>query len=137
MITKQFTLYLTNRPGELAGVIGKVSAGKVNIEGISVAASSDVGLVQLVTNDVVKTEKILKRDKVSYTLQDVCVVLMNDEPGSLFKVVAMLAKAKLNLNYVYATGSVCHGGGKSKVVISAPDLKKVESAWKTVSRSLK
>lgn len=129
MITKQFTLYLENRPGELAGIIGKVSKGKVNIEGISLAASTDVGLVQLVTSDAAKTKKILTKAHVAFTGQDVCVITMDDEPGSLFKVVSAMAKAKLNLNYIYATGGACCEGGKCKVVISANNLKKVEAAW--------
>lgn len=135
MITKQFTLYLTNKPGELASIIGKVSKGKVNIDGISLAATTDVGLVQLVTSDVAKTERILTEAKVAYTSQDVCVVMMNDEPGALFDVVSVLAKEKLNLNYVYATGGELSCGGKSKVVISAPNLKKVEAAWRKASRA--
>ena len=130
MITKQFTLYLENRPGELSGVIGKVAAGKVNIEGISVAATTDVGLVQLVTSDVAKTRRILDGSGVAYTDQDVCVVLMDDEPGSLFKIVSAMAKQRLNLNYVYATGGNYGAKGRSKVVISAPNLKKIESVWK-------
>jgi hypothetical protein len=134
MITKQFTLYLENKPGELSGVIGKVSAGKVNIDGISLAASTDVGLVQLVTSDVLKTTRILKKAKVSYTAQDVCVITVDDKPGALFKVVSAMAESRLNLNYVYATGGECCDAGDCKVVISAPDLKKIESAWKKASK---
>ncbi len=137
MITKQFTLYLENRPGELARVIGKVASGKVNIEGISVAASTDVGLVQLVTSDVAKTKRILNAEGVAYTAQDVCVVLMDDTPGALFKVVSTLAKEKLNLNYVYATGGECCERGQSKVVISAPNLKKIEAAWRKAGKAKK
>lgn len=137
MITRQFTLYLENKPGELAGIIGKVSKGKVNIEGISVAASTDAGLVQLVTSDVAKTKRILSDAGVAYTDQEVSVVLMDDAPGALFKVISALAKEKLNLNYVYATGGNCCGQDQSKVVISAPNLKKVEAAWKKVSKQKK
>jgi hypothetical protein len=129
MITKQFTLYLENKQGELAGIIGKVSKGSVNIEGISLAASTDVGLVQLVTSDAAKTKKVLVKAGVAFTGQDVCVITMADEAGALFKVVSAMAKAKINLNYVYATGGACCDGGSCKVVISANNLKKVEAAW--------
>ena len=137
MITKQFTLYLENKPGELARVIGKVSSGRINIEGISVAASTDVGLVQLVTSDVAKTKRILKSEGIAFTAQDVCVILMDDAPGSLFKVVSAMAKAKVNLNYVYATGGECCKDGRSKVVISAPNLEKIETAWRKAVKGKK
>jgi len=130
MITRQFTLYLENKPGELARILGKLSSSKVNVEGISVAASTDVGLVQLVTSDVTKTSNILNKAGVAFTDQDVCVVLMDDEPGTLFKMLSLLAQGRHNLNYIYATGGNCSCKGQSKVVISAPDLKKIEAAWK-------
>lgn len=133
MITRQFTLYLENRPGELASVLGKIAKGGVNIEGISVAAGTDVALVQVVTSDVVKSRIILKKIKVAYKEQDVCVLLMRDEPGSISRVVSELAARNLNLNYIYATGSVCEQGGMSKVVISAKELHKVEALWKKVA----
>ncbi|MCX7590030.1 MAG: ACT domain-containing protein, partial [Kiritimatiellae bacterium] len=71
MIRKQFTLYLENKPGALAAVTSELARHNVNIEGISVLTSADVGIVQLVTNSAVKTRRVLHDRHVAFTTQDV------------------------------------------------------------------
>lgn len=131
MIQKQFTLYLENRPGELAKITHQLAVAKVNIEGISVSASPDVGLVQLVVSDAVKTRRILTEDNVPYTVQDVAVLSLVNRPGSLSRIVVGLAKHGVNISYVYGTASDTPGS-RSSMIISAPDLKKVEKVWKEI-----
>ena len=135
MIKKQFTLYLENKPGSLSNVAEKLAASKINIEGISVSASTDVGLVQLVTGNATETEKILTSSHVAFTVQDIALLSLTNKPGSLAEVAAKLSNAGVNINYVYATACDCGEDCKCKcnVVISAPDLKKVEAVWERIS----
>ena len=131
MIKKQFTLYLENRPGALAKVTEKLAAGKVNIEGLSVSESTDVGLIQMVPADVNATQRILKRMGIPFTVQDVCLLTLSNQPGALSRIVTQLALAKVNINYVYVTGCTCSSSQCGCLaVISAPDLLAVEKAWK-------
>jgi len=132
MIEKQFTLYLENKAGVLADLTARLAAAKVNIEGISVAESSDVAIVQLVVNRARAAAAVLKKAKISYTVQNVALVHLAHEPGSLAKVLSKIAKDRININYVYATGSSCEGA--CYAVIGAPDLKKVEKAWKAAAK---
>jgi hypothetical protein len=132
MIKKQFTLYLENRPGELARVTSVLAREKVNIEGISVSAGPDVGLVQLVADNAAVARKILARERVPFTVQDVAVVSLVNVPGALELVVSRLAAAGVNISYIYATACQCCPTTcsacdcKCSVVVSAPDLRKVE-----------
>ncbi|OGV66665.1 MAG: hypothetical protein A2283_08365 [Lentisphaerae bacterium RIFOXYA12_FULL_48_11] len=126
MIKKQFTLYLENKPGELSRVAKSLAAGKVNIEGISVSAGADVALVQLIADNALATKKCLVKIDVPYTVQDVAVVPLRNDPGSLELVVSKLADAGVNIDYVYATTSVSRGY-ECYVVISARNLSKVEA----------
>lgn len=130
MIKKQFTLYLENRPGILASVMRRLNREKVNIEGISVSETTDVGLVQLVPNSAAKTRKVLKESGIPYTVQDVAVLKLKNRPGVLYEGVAKLAKTGVNINYIYATACDCSEDCNCYAVVSAPDLKAVESAWK-------
>jgi hypothetical protein len=130
MIKKQFTLYLENRPGVLARVTRTLAASSVNIEGISVAATTDVGLVQIVVNNAAATRRELHALKVAFTVQDVVLVPLRNRPGSLSQVVSKLARKKINLNYVYATACDCKNGCNCYAIISAPDLAGVEAALK-------
>lgn len=127
MIKKQFTIYLENKPGRLARLTKMLAKEKINIEGISVSESTDVGLVQVVPSNAARTRSLLRQAGVPYTVQDVCLLPLADYPGSLCKVVSKLGAAGININYVYATS--CQGNAKCHVVLSSPDLAAVEKAW--------
>jgi hypothetical protein len=129
MIKKQFTLYLENKPGTLAKVMKKMADAKINIDGISVAESTHVGLVQMVVSNATLARRILQQAKTPFTAQDVCLLALENTPGALCDVVSRLAKAHVNVNYVYATGSPNRESGQAFVVIGAPDLNAVEAAW--------
>jgi len=129
MIKKQFTLYLTNKPGVLARITNRIAKSKVNIEGISVASSNEVGLVQIVVSNSTVTRALLKSLGVSFTVQSVSLLPLANKPGSLSKVISRLASHSVNVNYVYATACDCKNGCHSYAIISAPDLEKVEEAW--------
>ncbi len=135
MIKTQFTLYLENKPGALASITRRLAAQKINIEGISVSESTDVGLVQIVVDQDRATRTLLKEAGVPFTVQDVALVTLPHRPGALSEVISKLAEARVNVNYVYATG--CHCGDEScacYAIISAPNLQAVEKAWKEAGR---
>jgi hypothetical protein len=129
MIKKQFTLYLENKPGALSRITDKLAAGKINIEGISVSESTDVGLVQVVVSNAEKTKKILKRLSVPFTIQNVALLSITNKPGALAEIIKKLARTGVNINYIYATACECNKTCECYAVISAPDLKKLEKVW--------
>ncbi len=133
MIKKQFTLYMENKPGVLAAVTKKLATAKVNIDGLSVSESTDVGLVQIVVSNVGATKKVLNGAKIAFSIQDVSLISLPNKPGALCNLITMLAKQKVNVNYVYATTCDCDEACRCHVVVSAPDLTKVEKAWKAMS----
>jgi len=97
MFKKQFTLYLKNKPGVLARVTKSMAASKINIEGISVCASTDVGFVQIVVSNAAVTRKLLIGSDIAFTVQDVVMVPLKNKPGALSQIVCDLAKAKINI----------------------------------------
>ena len=133
MIKKQFTLYLENKPGMLAKVTRLLAGNKVNIEGISVSASTHIALVQIVVDNAAVSRKTLTAAKISFTVQEVALIPLPHKPGSLSRLVEQVAKTGVNINYVYATGCDCKRECHSYAIVSAPDLKKVEKAWKQLA----
>lgn len=124
MIKRQYTLYLENRPGALAEVSRLLAKEKINIQGISVAENTDTALVQLIVSNSAKTQKALKRAGIPFTSQKVSVIVLAHEPGSLSGLAADLAKAKVNISYIYATAA--DDQSACCVVIGAEALDKVE-----------
>lgn len=129
MIKKQFTLFMENRPGELARVTRELSKSKINIEAISVASGTDMSLVQILASNAANTRRILKKLGISFSVQNVALLPLSNEPGALFRVVSGLAREGININYIYGTGNLEKRGVRDYVVISAPDLDKVEAYW--------
>jgi hypothetical protein len=122
----QVTAYLPNKVGALAQATKALAAVNVNIEGISVVETADTGEVRLLVSDAIKAEKALAKAGVGYSKQVVEVVLLKDKPGSLAEFAMKLAKADVDVHYVY--GSTCDGSGGCffRLVVSASDLNKVK-----------
>lgn len=129
MIKTQFTLYLKNRPGELARTIRGFAAGKVNIEGISVARTTDLSLVQLVVSNSQAARRLLKKSKTAMTEQKVAVLPLGNHPGALAAVASRLAREKVNINYLYGTAPPAGSGDQNQLVVSSDDLAKVVALW--------
>ena len=130
MIKTQLTLCLRNKPGELSRAIRRFTAAKINIEGISIAETTDVGLVQVVVNNAAAGRLVLKKAGIPITEQKVVVLVLANKPGELAKLVNKIAREKININYLYATTGPSRSGAECSVVISADDLKRVEALWK-------
>ena len=124
MIKRQYTLYLENKTGILASVTRRLAKAKVNIEGISVAESTHTALVQIVVSNAAKARKAFNEAKISYTSQQVCVVELEHETGALSELSDRLSKARVNINFIYATAS--DHQDRCCLVISADNLKRVE-----------
>ena len=127
MIKTQLTLCMKNKPGELARAIRRFTAAKINIEGISVAETADVGLVQVIVNNARAARQVLKKAGIPITEQKVSVLALANEPGELAKLASKLANKNVNINYLYATTAPTRSGVECSVIISADDLKKVEA----------
>jgi hypothetical protein len=127
MTKAQLTLYLENRPGELARATRTLSDAKINIEGISVVDTTDVSMVQIVVSNSRNARTALKKANIPVTEQRVAVVSLSNRPGTLAAVANRLAQKKVNINYLYATTSTDEN--ECTVVISADDLDAVEAIW--------
>ena len=89
MIKSQLTLFLENKPGELARATSTLAAARVNIEGISVAGTPDIGLVQIVVSDLAAARPALMNAGIVTTEQKVVILKVANEPGELAKLAGL------------------------------------------------
>jgi hypothetical protein len=116
----QISVCLRNEPGALAKVTAALRAKKVNVEAISVVDNADAGIVRIVPSSPGAAKKALAKFGVS--TQPVLLLRLADKVGQLERVAARLARAKVNINYVY--GSAAGAGRPSTVVLGVSDLAK-------------
>ena len=93
----------SDRPGQLARVLGAVSAAGINIDGYS----ESNGIVHVLAIDVAATRECLhKAGFRELQKQEVVVVPVEDEPGAAAGVFQRIADAHINVRHTYlATGN--------------------------------
>lgn len=100
-ITKQFALFLENRPGTLARVCEALAKNKINIYAITISDTVDHSVVRMVVSDYRKALHLFEEHGTLVVDDDVLMVEGDNAPGSLAKLANRLAAAKVNIEYAY------------------------------------
>jgi hypothetical protein len=102
MKVEQISIFLENRPGALEGVTKVISEAKINIRALSLADTSDFGILRLIVNDVETARKILKEKGYTVKRTEVVAVEVPDRPGGLHSIMQALSDKGINVEYMYA-----------------------------------
>lgn len=102
MKVKQISIFLENKSGRLAQVTRVLGDNGINIRALSIADTTDFGILRLIVNDPDLACRVLKEAGFTVSATDVIAVEVVDEPGGLAKVLAILREANLNIEYLYA-----------------------------------
>ena len=121
----QFCVGLDNKPGTLAKLCGVLKRAKVNIEAISVADSADCAWVRLVASPPAAAKAALTKARFNFCTQRALAIKAVNRPGELERIAAKLAKAGVNVNYVYGSGA---GASPSTLVFSVSNLDRAAKA---------
>jgi hypothetical protein len=124
----QFSVGLDNTAGTLAKLCGQLGRAGVNIEAISVSDNADCGWVRLIATPSQKARAVLHKAKYTVCAKLVLTVDAANRPGELERICKRLAKAGVNVHYVY--GSTPSGDG-STLVFGVSD---VDRAMKAIGR---
>ncbi len=98
----QLSIFLENRSGRLAEVTRLLSEAKVNIRALSLADTSDFGILRLIVSDFDTAQKTLKDAGFTVGKTTVVAVIVDDQPGGLHNLLEMLRNASINVEYMYA-----------------------------------
>ncbi len=101
MAIKQISVFMENKPGKLSEVVDLIADANINLRAMSLADTNDFGILRAITTDTEKFMKIVGEHTV-VTMNDVVAVEMPDEAGALSKVLKVLGKAQVNIDYMYA-----------------------------------
>lgn len=102
MKIKQISIFLENKSGRLARVTRVLGDNGINIRALSIADTTDFGILRLIVNDPDKAHKVLKEAGFSVNSTDVIAVEINDSPGGLACSLEYLRDASINIEYLYA-----------------------------------
>ncbi|WP_319544136.1 ACT domain-containing protein [uncultured Pseudodesulfovibrio sp.] len=102
MKVDQLSIFLENRAGRLAEVTRILSEAGVNIRALSLADTSDFGILRLIVSDFAKAKDTLKEAGFTVGRTSVVAVEVSDDPGGLHRILSMLQDAGINVEYMYA-----------------------------------
>ena len=102
MSVKQISVFLENRPGCLHEMTKALADANIDLRGLSLAETSDFGIVRLIVDDVIGTANTLKDAGFVASLTDVLAVEVPNVPGGLNRVLEILDGAGVNVEYMYA-----------------------------------
>ena len=102
MSVKQISVFLENRPGCLHEMTKALADANIDLRGLSLAETSDFGIVRLIVDDVIGTANTLKDAGFVASLTDVLAVEVPNVPGGLNRVLEILDSAGVNVEYMYA-----------------------------------
>lgn len=122
MQIKQLSVFIENKPGRLADITEVLFESHVDIRAISVADTSDFGILRIIVNKPDEAMLALKEAGMTVSLSKVIAVGVGDEPGTFARVARILADHGIGVEYVYAF--VSRDLGKAFVIIRADDGKK-------------
>lgn len=99
---KQLSVFVDNKPNQLTGIMSLLKEAGINIRALSVADTSDFGILRMVVNDTDKAANALKAASYAVTVTEVTAITIPDSPGQLSRVLDILGAEDVNIEYLYA-----------------------------------
>ena len=119
MYLNQLSVFIENREGRLDEVLETLKEENINIVSLSLADSSDYGLLRMIVTDADKAKKSLKEKGFTAMLTPVLGVKLSHQVGQLQVLLAEICKAGINIDYMYALAT---GSDDASIVIKTADL---------------
>ncbi len=115
MTIDQISVFVENKPGKLVEVIEALGANNIDLRAMSIADTSDFGILRLIVDKPSKALEVLRDADCVTSVNKVIAVSVEDAPGSLAKVLRILSDAGISIEYVYAF--ITHEAHRAYVII--------------------
>ncbi len=98
----QLSIFVRNRPGELLKVTTILADNNIDIRAITVAETSDFGILRVIVSDSDKAAKILTEKGIMVGKTEVMAIAMKSRTEGLNEIATILANSNCNIEYLYA-----------------------------------
>jgi hypothetical protein len=120
MKVEQISVFLENKAGRLAEVTRILGEAGINIRALSLADTTDFGILRLIVDRYDQAREILKGKGFTVGKTEVVAAEVPDRPGGLASVLQVLAQAGINVEYMYAF--VQHSGKNAVIIFRFDEL---------------
>ena len=123
MFAKQLTVFIENRSGRLSDVLGVLKDNNVSILSLSLADTTEFGLLRLIVDNAALGKEKLSENGFSSLLSDVSIIRIPHKVGSLQSLLKTIDENKVNIEYMYGLSVE---SDEAYVVLKASDIQKVD-----------
>ena len=123
MSVNQVSVFLENKTGTLNKLTEVHAANAINIRALSLAETSEFGIVRMLVNDVFEATNVLKENNFVATLTPVLAYAIEDKAGDLNNLLKQFSAASVNIEYMYAFA----GKTRAYMIFRVNDTKKAEA----------
>ena len=125
MIIQQISVFLENRAGQLLEVTDILAEHHIDMQAINIAETADYGIARLIVDTPKKAMEILQEKGFILRLTPVVQAAVPDRPGGLNELLAAVAEAGIDIEYMY---SAFHGqkNGLAYMVFRVEDTQRLD-----------
>lgn len=102
----QISVFIENKAGSLAEIIHLLAENDINIRGLSLADSTDFGVLRILVSDTDKALELLQNSGFATGRTLVAAVEIPDQPGGLDSVLQLVSAHNINVEYMYACSRI-------------------------------
>ena len=116
---KQISIFVENKKGRLAEITETLAQAGANIRALSIADTTDFGILRLIVDDADKAAAVLKEAGITVSITNVIAVGIDDKPGAFAVPMRILADAGIDVEYMYAF--ITRNSEKAYVILRVAD----------------
>jgi hypothetical protein len=123
MFAKQLTVFIENRTGRLCEVLNVLRENNVNILSLSLADTTEFGLLRLIVDRPEVGKETLTAGGFSSVLSDVSIIQIPHKTGSLQELLSAIDRDGVNIEYMYGLSIETND---AYVVLKASDVARMD-----------
>ena len=101
MQVRQISVFMENRAGRLREITGILAKAKINLRAMTLADTSDFGILRLIVDNPNKAVEILRKEGFTLRENTVIACVIADKPGGLADILNVLADKNISVEYMY------------------------------------
>ena len=101
MTLKQLSVFIPNKPGQLANFFELLMENNIYIRSMTIAETEDYGLLLLLVDQTEKCIGILEEKEILYSITNVIAIELSNNITELYKISKTLGANDINIEYLY------------------------------------
>jgi hypothetical protein len=102
MVIKQISVFLENKAGRLAKVAEELKNNHINIRALTIADTSDFGILRMIVNKPDQAYDVLKKGGFTVRESDILAIELDDKEGVFYDLMKLCDANGLSVEYTYS-----------------------------------